>query len=228
MKNRPLGKDAYGSIPYMLDCWEDQRAKYIDKGQDNILTVNKRNNHDTIWVTEKYDGSNVSIANVEGKIYPLTKTGYLARTSKYKHHLAFARWVELNQHYLKLFIPDGFRLCCEWLLKRHTLEYEFLINTQECSIVAFDLIENESNDRLSYLDFYSLDTWLIPKARLLHCGNSIKPKDLILKLNGDHDHKIQSAPDNKPEGLIYRLERHGKVDFLAKWVRSDFVAGKFL
>ena len=32
----------------------------------------------------------------------------------------------------------------------------------------------------------------------------------------------------KPEGMVYRVERRGKVDFLAKWVRSDFEAGKYI
>ena len=30
-----------------------------------------------------------------------------------------------------------------------------------------------------------------------------------------------------PEGMVYRVERKGKVDFLAKWVRQDFEAGKY-
>ena len=35
-------------------------------------------------------------------------------------------------------------------------------------------------------------------------------------------------PDEKPEGMVYRVERKGEVDFLAKWVRSDFEAGKYI
>jgi len=27
--------------------------------------------------------------------------------------------------------------------------------------------------------------------------------------------------------MVYRVERKGKVDFLAKWVRQDFEAGKY-
>ena len=30
-----------------------------------------------------------------------------------------------------------------------------------------------------------------------------------------------------PEGMVYRVERRGKVDFLAKWVRKDFEEGKY-
>jgi len=31
--------------------------------------------------------------------------------------------------------------------------------------------------------------------------------------------------EENPEGIVYRVERKGKVDFLAKWVRSDFPTG---
>lgn len=33
---------------------------------------------------------------------------------------------------------------------------------------------------------------------------------------------------DEPEGVVYRVERHGKVDFLCKWVRPDKVDGKYL
>lgn len=228
MNKKPLGGKSYGSIPHLMNSKLGIGDHHIHEGQHKILTLKKRDKNDTIFVTEKYDGSNVSIANIQGSIYAITRSGYEARTSPHKQHLAFARWVDLNRHHLKLFIPKGFRLCCEWLIKKHTLEYEYLINTQECNIVAFDLICNKNNNRLSYLDFYCMDTWLIPKARLLHVGNSICPKDLLPKLNIAHDHKVQTVPDNNPEGLVYRAERNGKVDFLAKWVRTDFIAGLYL
>ena len=32
----------------------------------------------------------------------------------------------------------------------------------------------------------------------------------------------------KPEGVVYRVEREGRVDFLAKFVRSDKEDGKYL
>lgn len=31
-----------------------------------------------------------------------------------------------------------------------------------------------------------------------------------------------------PEGLVYRCERKGEFDFMAKWVRPDFIPGKYL
>ena len=40
----------------------------MNYGQEKILTLQARDKYDYIYVTEKYDGSNVGIANVDGKI----------------------------------------------------------------------------------------------------------------------------------------------------------------
>lgn len=32
----------------------------------------------------------------------------------------------------------------------------------------------------------------------------------------------------RPEGVVYRVERKGKVDFLAKYVRPDYPTGQYL
>ena len=44
-----------------------------------------------------------------------------------------------------------------------------------------------------------------------------------MKIHGEH----HSGCD-EPEGVVYRVERKGDVDFLAKWVRPDKVDGKYL
>jgi len=36
-----------------------------------------------------------------------------------------------------------------------------------------------------------------------------------------------SIPERGRLRLVYRVERKGKVDFLVKWVRPDFEAGKY-
>ncbi len=43
---------------------------------------------------EKIDGSCVAIARHEGKILPLVRAGYHARSSEYQLHHMFASWVE--------------------------------------------------------------------------------------------------------------------------------------
>ena len=61
-------------------------------------------------------------------------------------------------------------------------------------------------------------------SRILHKGNSIEVETLFPTLNL-RTKGIESV--ELPEGVVYRVERKGEVDFLAKWVRSDFPTGKF-
>jgi len=41
-------------------------------------------------------------------------------------------------------------------------------------------------------------------------------------------HEESKTPCDQTEGVVYRVERKGKVDFLAKWVRHDKVDGKYV
>jgi hypothetical protein len=41
-------------------------------------------------------------------------------------------------------------------------------------------------------------------------------------------HKQHHYPCDEIEGVVYRVERYGLVDFLAKYVRPDKVDGKHL
>lgn len=218
MKNtKILGRKSYGSIPHLLSSKLGEGDHHIHQGQHNILTKKARDRHDTIYVTEKYDGSNVSIAKISGKILALTRSGYEAKSSQHKTHHLFSVWVKRNISMLHSVIPNNTRLCCEWLEKRHSLSYLYLNNTQD----------NISNKRLSYTNFYSMDTGAIAKARLIHVGSPAPAVKLKNKLNiKDCNHKI--ICEQQPEGMVYRCERKDEFDFMAKWVRSDFVAGKYL
>jgi hypothetical protein len=60
--------------------------------------------------------------------------------------------------------------------------------------------------------------------RKLHEGQPITVEQLLPLLN-EKTKGIESV--ELPEGMVYRVERKGKVDFLAKYVRSDFPTGKF-
>ena len=60
--------------------------------------------------------------------------------------------------------------------------------------------------------------------RQLHEGQPITVEQLLPLLN-EKTKGIESV--ELPEGMVYRVERKGKVDFLAKYVRSDFPTGQF-
>lgn len=186
------------------------------------MTQKKRDKHDLIIVTEKYDGSNVGIAKKDGKIYALTRSGYEAKTSKYEHHLKFAEYVERNKKLYDKILNEGERLAGEWLSQPHGIKYDIVGEP----IVFFDYF-NDKNERYPFIALMFLNLYYgIRVVRMLHCGNAKTVNELLPILNDCTDW-IKPIND-KPEGMVYRVERKGKCEFLAKWVRQDFIAGKYL
>ena len=102
---------------------------------------------------------------------------------------------------------------------------KYNIDSRLQPIVFFDHF-TVNNERSSFdvLDsFYN--KYEIQLPRLLHRGKSETVENILPELNKK---TYGIIPDEKPEGMVYRVERRGKVDFLAKWVRSDFEAGKYI
>ncbi len=214
---KPLKRKNYGSIPHLSNSKLGEGDYYIEEGQEKILTEKKRDKEDTILVFEKYDGSNVGIAKKEGKIFALNRAGYEAHTSPFRQHHEFANWVEKHAEKFNEILNEGERIAGEWLLQAHGLKY----NLKQEPIVFFDFFTDQNRRR----PFDFLKQFDVPLPRLLHNGDAIKVEELVPILN----EKTESIyPDNNPEGMIYRVERKGRAEFLAKWVRSDFEPGKYM
>lgn len=219
---KPLGLKNYGSIPHLLGSKLGKTDKYIHEGQHRILTEKTRDKHDFIIVTEKYDGSNVGICKKDGKILALTRSGYLAETSPYKQHHVFAKWVDKQKDRFR-YIEEGERICCEWLYQVYSVRYE--INCDP--IVAFDYFDSFNNRRpFSELAEKSILMGL-ENPRVLRFGyNAFSIESCKYALLDKYCHSI-IAKDN-PEGFVYRVERKGVFDFMAKYVRPDFEPGKYI
>ena len=218
---KPLNRKNYGSIPHLSNSKLGDGDHFIGEGQERILTIKTRDRHDEVFVFEKYDGSNVGVGKMNNKIFALTRSGYEAKTSPYKQHHLFGEWVEDNKTMFLDMLNDGERIAGEWLAKAHGLIYS--ISTEP--IVFFDHF-NKKNERseFEYLVATSgLYGFQLP--RMLHNGSAINVSELLPILN-KRTNDIYA--EEKPEGMVYRVERKGKVDFLAKWVRNDFEAGKYL
>jgi len=83
VRTKPLGRKSYGSIGHLPGSRMDvNHAKYgtgktvgkdfgVHPGMARIVTEKTRDKHDRIIVQEKLDGSNVSIARVNGEIVSL-------------------------------------------------------------------------------------------------------------------------------------------------------------
>lgn len=211
---KPLGIKNYGSIPHLSCSKLGQHDKYITEGQERILTIKKRDKHDKILVFEKYDGSNVGIAKKEGVIHAITRAGYEAHASPYKQHKLFSDWVYEREDYFHSMLKEGERIAGEWLLQAHGIIYQI----EDDPIVFFDYFDAENNRH----SFEMLKDLGVTTPRLLHEGDPVTVDELkpILNLKTD---SIWSKDD--PEGMVYRVERKWRVDFMAKWVREDHQAG---
>jgi ATP-dependent RNA circularization protein (DNA/RNA ligase family) len=213
-------ENCYGSIPHLSNSKMFQKAdKKITMGQELILTQKARDKQDLIIVTEKLDGSGVGVIKKENKLIPLVRKGYTADSSEYKQHKFFRDYVVM--WYEKFFwIPEGWRVCGEWMVQVHGMVYDV---TDEPLFCAFDIFDDK-NQRLTY-DKFTEKCWSygIKTVQMIHKGLPISVENALKLLEGRCYGKV-----DKPEGIVYRVERNGKVDFLAKWVRPDKEDGKYM
>lgn len=213
---KPLGKKNYGSIPHLSNSKLGDNDYKIELGQENILTKKPRDKNDIIIVTEKYDGTNVGVCKKNNIIYPLTRSGYIAGNSQFEQHITFSNWVYENQDLFNHILNEGERITGEWLHMAIGTIYKIT----GCKFVAFDWFDSD-NERKPFNEISSLP---IRTARILHAGNPIQTEKLIDELKKGTSWAICESP----EGMVYRCERNGKFDFMAKWVRSDFTPGVYM
>jgi hypothetical protein len=233
LPTKPLGHKSYGSIGHLPGSRMDsQHKKYatgkmagkdfgVHIGQARVCTQQVRDKRDVVLVQEKLDGSNVSIANIDGTLVPLSRSGYPCNTSKYEQHFMFAAWV-FERYDSFDFIRPGERLCGEWLAQAHGTRYDLSPDTLRQPFVAFDIMRN-GHERATYQELLDRLCWRFAAPALLGQG-PMTVEEAIRRL-GDRGH--YGALD-APEGAVWRVERDGKVDFLAKYVRPDKVDGSFL
>ena len=219
MAVKPIPYKNYGSIPHLPNSRLGKGDHSISPGQASILTVKKRNKHDEIIVQEKLDGSNVGVIKLNGRIISLSRSGYTADSSPYLQHRLFADWVRTNERRFDAVLDEGERIVGEWLLQAHGTRYKLIHEP----FVAFDIMKESK--RLTYDEFIAriaLKRFVSPF--LVHRGESIAVDDAMALLG---DYGRHGAIDYA-EGLVYRVENKGKVEFLTKYVRGDKVDGRYL
>jgi len=215
---KPLGRKSYGSIAHLPGSRLGPGDHRITNGQASICTEKARDRHDFIIVQEKLDGSNVSAARIGDEIVPLTRAGYVATKSPYRQHHLWAKFVRDNESRFADVLSDGERLCGEWLWQSHGTRYELVHEP----FVAFDIMRGTT--RLPHSEFYlrAVSSFMTPA--ILSMGGPCSIEEAMSRL-GDHGH--HGAVD-LAEGCVWRVERRGVVDFLAKYVRHDKVDGRYL
>jgi len=224
MMTKPLGRKNYGSIPHLPGSRVGPGDHTCHEGQARIATVKTRDRHDEVLVQEKLDGSNVGVALVGGKLYALTRRGWLAEQSRFAMHRCFALWVEANHTRFFAVLQEGERLVGEWLMQAHGTIY----NLQHEPFVAFDLMTGST--RTPYDEFLSrIAPGDFVTPALLYRGGAFSIKDSLDVLG---DHGYHGAVD-LAEGCVWRIEREDPhrgryVDFLVKFVRPTKVDGRYL
>jgi hypothetical protein len=215
---KPLNKKAYGSIPHLPGSRLGESDSHIHVGQAKILTRQVRDRLDTIIVTEKLDGSNCSIAKISGTIYPLTRAGYIAETSPFEQHHYFQKWVENNTRLFNDVLKNGEWISGEWMIQAHGTRYNI-----EYPFYVFDLFSNR--ERVTYAELIDRIKGKLPTPERMWFYTGATSIEEVNEWLGEKGHHgaIDSA-----EGAVWRCERKGKVDFLAKYVRPEKVDGVYM
>lgn len=208
---KPLGHRAYGSIGHIEGSRLGPADHMVHEGQAEIVTEGRKGWD--VFVQTKLDGSCVSAANINGEIVALGRAGYLATTSKYQMHHFWADWVKENELRFLGVLEPGERLVGEWLAQAHGTKYDL---TDREPFVAFDLMtKHKRTPTLEFLNRAGLD-FQTPDTLKGAYGPLLAIEML--------DHYGAESP----EGVVYRAEQNGKVQFLAKYVRQEKVDGIYL
>lgn len=231
MNVKPLGHPAYGSIPHIPGSRTGPADHTISQGQADIALGIKMRKGDIVTITEKLDGSCCSVAKINGEIVALTRAGYLAADSPYEQHKLFAWWVAKYKDFFD-WLFDGWRVCGEWLAQAHGTRY--LIGRERDLFVVFDIFDAE-NKRILWIDMVSrcseagIVTANIIKRYGRHQTNAlnIMRDDYFTQpeYRYIYGHHFAMEPT---EGVVFRVERDGKFDFMCKYVRPDATPGKYL
>ena len=216
---KPMGRKAYGSIPHLIGSRRGPKDWGVNEGQHRICTEKVRDRHDWIVVQEKLDGSCCAVANVDGEIVALGRAGFLASTSPYEQHHVFHDWVEANRPRFEAILSPGERVVGEWLALAHGTRYDL----KHDPFVAFDIMRGA--DRVTAEEARTRCAPYLPVPHVIAAGNAPVSIEAALAALGTHGHHGATDP---VEGAMWRVERQGKVDFLAKFVVEGKVDGAYL
>lgn len=216
---KPLGRKAYGSIAHLPNSRMGPSDSHCHEGQARICMEKARDKYDRVIVTEKLDGSNVAVARVGGELFPLGRSGYPAITSPHEQHIMFHNWALERKDVFMSMLDDGCAIHGEWLAQAHGTIY----NLYHAPFVAFDLTVD--GKRTVYDELYArCQKHDIVTPRVISDGGPCGMETVLpaIEYSG---HGV--SDQDSVEGAVWRVERKGVVDFLAKWVRSDKIDGKY-
>ncbi len=219
---KPLGGKAYGSIGHFQCSRTGPGDWHIHFGQEAICTERPRSG-DRVIVQEKLDGSCMAVARVNGAVFPLTRSGWPPEATTFEHLRDFSPWVSDREKIFRELLPnDGDRVCGEWLTMAHGTRYD-CNHPGFAEFIPFDIFRGKA--RVLFDEFSERVTAVgLTHPHVLHDGESGFSVSEAERALGEHGFHGAIDPC---EGAVWRVEREGRVDFLAKWVRSDKIDGKY-
>jgi hypothetical protein len=123
----------------------------------------------------------------------------------------------LNKERFDKLLNDNERICGEWLAQAHGTIYKL----KHEPFVVFDLIV--ADERITYHNFLLRVLPLgFTVPNLVHIGQPLSIEKALKRVEVSGHGAVDET-----EGVVYRVERNGKVDFLAKFVKHSKVDGKY-
>ena len=216
---KPLGIKAYGSIGHLPNSRIGVGDHVVPPGQARICCERTRDSKDVVIVQEKLDGACVAVAKIHDEIVPLGRVGYPWYTSPHQHVRAFGDWALTQEDRFYHLLHEGERIVGEWLALAHGTKYELWHEP----FVPFDIMTG--HERLTVDAFLPRvsEYGFVPPQRIKVGPGALSVSDAMSRLQGSKHGAVDEI-----EGAVWRVERNGKVDFLAKYVRPDKVDGCYL
>lgn len=218
-RKRALGNKVipsnYPTIQHLPNSkMRDDDDSCLNEREVEYLTKKTRLKDDVVIVTEKVDGCNVGVLRDGDSLIPLMRRGYEVSTSPHEFIRMFADFVRQNEYRFMSLLSDGERVCGEWMIKTHTIQYHM----KHEPFICFEIIRDK--ERVRYLDARKrlLDNGFVC-AGLVHYGTAI-PVNTAVEMLGDGFH----GAVGQPEGVVYRYEnaKQGWL-FNAKFVSNPLV-----
>ena len=142
----------------------------------------------------------------------------MASSSKYEQHHLFHQWVLFNQDRFLALLRKGERACCEWLAQAHGTRY----NLPHEPLVILDLMNGDARASFAELAARVSAHGFVTPCVLNH-GRATSIEAVRKQLDPSGHGALDPV-----EGAVWRAERQGRFDFLAKWVRPDKMDGCYL
>lgn len=216
---KPLGGKAYGSTPHLIGSRLGPGDHRVHEGQHQICCGKPRKGW-RINVTEKLDGCCVAVARDGRDLIALGRVGYLAEDSKFEHVRAFGLWLRRHEEVFKD-LRCGERLVGEWLALAHGTRYR-LMHAPFVPFALFDGKGEGSRRPVGEMRDRAADMGL-PLPHQIAEG-PITPEEALAALG---DHGFHGAIE-LPEGAVWVVERDGRYQFAAKYVRAEKQDGALL